>query len=87
MVWMVDTQRLLSPKPRNLLLAQSTTQKETTRAITAVLYGLDSAEITRLQDTGNPDSDPAVAVKIQKARLLLAAGGFPEPAVHGESRR
>jgi hypothetical protein len=85
-VWLVEMGRDLSPKPRNVLFAQDATSQERTRAFMAILYGLDSAEITYLLKHGSSEENPAITEKMRRARLQLAAGAFPEPAVYGESR-
>lgn len=86
-VWLVDMKQSLSAKPRNLLFPKNVKPHEVTRAYMAVLYGLDSAEITFLLTHGSADTDATISKKMARARLLLAAGALPEPAVYGESRK
>jgi len=88
MVWLMDVPEQISNAPRSVIFNDGVSSKEHQRGYMAALYGLDSSDISFAIENGPTrlGERPELARKVQKARLMLASGQFPEPATFGESR-
>lgn len=88
--WLLDNGTVYPNKKRTLLFTEAANEIDITRGFMAVLYGLNSEEITTLLNCKNgqdAEKHPSITRKLQQARIELAAGKFPEPAVSGEYRK
>lgn len=89
-VWLIDNGTNFDNK-RTILMSTGSTSLEKHRAFLIGVFGLSQVEATKIlsdsQGSAKTERTNTSAEKFSLARLLLAAGEFPQPGTWAESRR